>query len=99
MTYSSVKLLHSGDVCIGRLEPGAHGIHRQMCRPEGTPVLGLLRPGIRRAIGQANAPFNTDRGRIPPSRPCIATHALNGRTSYGIRGTLRKNRATWVARK
>src|SRR5215475_13634524 len=47
-----------------------------MRRSEGTPVLSLLGPGIRCAIGYANAPFDADAGWITSSSPRVAAHAL-----------------------
>src|SRR5215467_859816 len=61
-----------------------------MRRSESTPVLSLLRPGIRRAIGDANAPFDTDAGWITSSSPRIATHALKCGPPLVIRRKLRE---------
>src|SRR6266853_3212412 len=88
--YGREKLLNSRNVGIGGLEPGAHGIHRQMRRSESTPVLSLLRPGIRRAIGYANAPFDADAGWITSSRPRVATHALKRGPPLVVRRKLRE---------
>ena len=89
-TYGREKLLNSRNVGIGGLEPGAHGIHRQMRRSESTPVLSLLRPGIRRAIGYANAPFDADAGWITSSRPRVATNALKRGPPLVVRRKLRE---------
>src|SRR5262249_15174407 len=85
VAYRREKLLDSCNVGIGSLEPGAHGIYRQMCRSEGTPVLSLLGPGIRCAIGQANAPFDTNGRWITSGSPRVATHALKRGPSHVIR--------------
>src|SRR5262245_60749346 len=47
-----------------------------MRRSESTPVLSLLRPGIRCAVGYANAPFDADASWITSGSPRVATHAL-----------------------
>ena len=83
--HSSVKLLNRGDVRIGCLEPGTHGIHRQVGRPDSPPVFGLLRPRIRRAIGDAHPPFDADAGRVTPSSPRITAHTLQRRLSHSVR--------------
>ncbi len=88
MMHSGVKLLNRSDVCIGCLEPGAHGIHRQVCRTERPPVLGLLCPCVRCAIGDAHPPFDTDAGRVTPSRPGIPVHPLQRRSSHSVWGKL-----------
>src|SRR3954468_20892328 len=90
VAYRREKLLNSRNVGIGGLEPGAHGIHRQMRRSEGTPVLSLLRPGIRCAVGYANAPFDADAGWITSGSPRVAAHALKRGPSHVIRRKLRE---------
>src|SRR5215471_13247256 len=56
-----------------------------MCRSKSTPVLSLLGPGIRCAIGQANAPFDTDGRWITSGSSRVATHALKRGPSHVIR--------------
>src|SRR5262249_19178560 len=84
------KLLNSRNVGIGGLESGAHGIHRQMRRSESTPVLCLLRPGIRCAIGYANTPFDADSSWITSGSPRVAPHALQRGPPHVIRLKLRE---------
>src|SRR4030095_782535 len=78
------------NVGIGGRKPGAHGIHRQVRRSEGTPVLSLLRPGIRCAVGYANAPFDADAGWITSGSSRVATHALKRGPPLVIRRKLRE---------
>src|SRR5262245_48689966 len=80
----SVKLLNRGDVRIGCLEPSAHGIHRQVGGPEGSPVFGPLRPRIRCATGDAHPPFDTNAGWVTPSRSCIPVHTLQCLPSHCV---------------
>src|SRR5438132_1334696 len=61
-----------------------------MRRAESTPVLSLMRPGIRRAIGDANAPFDADAGWITSSSPCVVAHALKRGPPLVIRRKLRE---------
>src|SRR5882672_11429790 len=88
--YGREKLLNSRNVGIGGLEPGAHGIHRQMRRSESTPVLSLLRPDIWRAIGHANAPFDANGGWITPGRSRVTAHTLKRGPPLVIRRKLRE---------
>src|SRR5438094_1017990 len=90
VAYGGEKLLNRRNVGIGRLETSAHGIHRQMRRSESTPVLSLLRPGIRCAIGYANAPFDADGSWVAPGRSRVAAHTLKRGPPLVIRRKLRE---------
>src|SRR5215813_10826906 len=61
-----------------------------MCRSKSTPVLSLLGPSIWCAIGQANAPFDTDGRWITSGSPRVATHAFKRGPSHVIRRKLRE---------
>ena len=51
-------------------------------------MLSLLRPGIRCAVGYANAPFHTDSSWITSGSPRVATHALKRGPPHIIRRKL-----------
>src|SRR5262249_57958316 len=68
------RLAQPCHVLVRPLEAVAHGVDRQVRRPERAPALGLERPCVRVAAARLDARLAADALRLPPRLDQPAAH-------------------------
>src|SRR5260370_39111623 len=78
------------DMTAGGLEPYAHGVNRDMRRPQCLPCLRLPHPLVEIAMERVQARFYAQPGRIAASLPGVAEQAFDGLAHLVVGRSLRK---------
>src|SRR6266849_7674217 len=78
------------DMLAGGLESYAHGVNRDVCRPQFFPCLRLPHPLVEIAMVRIQACFYAQRGGIAASFAGVAAQAFDGLAHLVVGRSLRK---------
>src|SRR5713101_9246394 len=78
------------DMLAGGLESYAHGVNRDVRRPQFLPRLGLSHPLVEIAVARVQARFYAQRGGIAASLPGVAAQAFDGLAHLVVGRSLRE---------